>query len=99
MSHTCVANLAQNYGIIGRSIPAIAACASASMAIGAGYEAIAYGMQDTMICGGAEELHFVHAGVFDIVYAASHRYNEEPDRSPRPFDVGRDAERTFSAKF
>jgi len=43
-----------------------------------------------MICGGAEELHFVHAGVFDIMYATSTRYNDRPDLSPRPFDRERD---------
>jgi 3-oxoacyl-[acyl-carrier-protein] synthase II len=35
-------------------------------------------------------MHFVHAGVFDIVYAASHCFNDEPDRTPRPFDRDRD---------
>jgi 3-oxoacyl-[acyl-carrier-protein] synthase II len=43
-----------------------------------------------MICGGAEELHFTHAGVFDIMYATSTSYNDRPDSSPRPFDTNRD---------
>ena len=30
------------------------------------------------------------AGVFDILFATSHRYNDNPDASPRPFDVARD---------
>jgi 3-oxoacyl-[acyl-carrier-protein] synthase II len=55
-----------------------------------GYEAIGSGKQDVMLCGGAEEIHFVHAGVFDIVYAASHRYNDHPESTPRPFDAARD---------
>lgn len=90
MSHTCAANLAAYYGIIGRVVPTIAACASGSLAIGTGYETILSGKQDLMLCGGAEELHFVHAGVFDIVYAASSRYNETPELTPRPFDKERD---------
>lgn len=90
MSHTCAANLAQYYGIRGRVIPTVAACASASQAIGAGYEAIRYGLQDLMMCGGAEEMHSIHAGAFDLVYAASTHYNDRPDLSPRPFDAQRD---------
>ncbi len=90
MSHTCVANLAQTFGIRGRVVSTCAACASASVAIGTAYELIKYGMQDVMLCGGAEEMHFVHAGVFDIMFATSRRYNDRPDLSPRPFDAQRD---------
>jgi len=90
MSHTCAANLAIRYGIRGRIITTCSACTSSSQAIGYGYEAIKHGLQDTMICGGAEELHFTHAGVFDIMYATSRRYNDTPELSPRPFDAARD---------
>lgn len=90
MSHTCAANLAQILGIRGKVVPVVSACTSASQSIGAGYEAIKFGQQDLMLCGGAEELHPVHAAVFDLVYAASSRYNGRPDESPRPFDRDRD---------
>lgn len=90
MSHTCAANLALYYGIRGRIITTCSACVSASQAIGYGYEAIKTGLEDVMICGGAEELHFSHAGVFDIMFATSRKYNDRPDESPRPFDVDRD---------
>lgn len=90
MSHTCAANLAQAYGITGRVIPTVAACASASQGIGFGYEAVKSGAQDVMLCGGAEELHFAHAGIFDIMFATSTAFNERPDHSPRPFDRARD---------
>lgn len=90
MSHTCAANLAAHYGVQGRVVPTIAACSSGSMAIGTGFEAIISGAQDVMLCGGAEEMHFVHAGVFDIVFAASAKYNENPELTPRPFDKQRD---------
>jgi 3-oxoacyl-[acyl-carrier-protein] synthase II len=42
-----------------------------------------------MIAGGAEELHVIDAVVFDVLYATSTR-NEDPARTPRPFDVDRD---------
>jgi len=90
MSHTCAANLAAYYGVRGRVISTCAACVSGSQAIGAGVEAIRAGRADTMICGGAEELHWTHAGVFDVMLATSTRYNESPSRSPRPFDADRD---------
>lgn len=90
MSHTCAANLAQFYGIRGRIITTCAACVSAAMAVGYGYEAIKHGIMETMIAGGAEEMHFMHAGVFDIMYATSTKYNDQPGSSPRPFDRARD---------
>jgi 3-oxoacyl-[acyl-carrier-protein] synthase II len=90
MSHTCAANLAQYYGILGRVIPTAAACVSSSLAVGYGFETIRAGAQDVMICGGAEELHYIPVGVFDVMMATSRRYNDRPDQSPRPFDAARD---------
>lgn len=89
-THTCAANLAVHLGIRGRVYTTCAACVSASQAIGTGYEAIRYGMQDVMICGGAEEMHYITAGVFDVLQATSTRFNDRPDLSPRPFDRDRD---------
>lgn len=90
MSHTCATNLAAHYGIRGRIITTCAACVSASQAIGFGYEAIRFGLQDVMLCGGAEELHFTHAAIFDLLFATSTHYNNRPECSPRPFDEQRD---------
>lgn len=90
MSHTAAANLALFYGIRGRVLPTSAACVSGSLAVGAGYEAILAGHADVMICGGAEELHYVPVGVFDIMRATSTRFNDRPEASPRPFDADRD---------
>jgi 3-oxoacyl-[acyl-carrier-protein] synthase II len=90
MSHTCAANLALKYGIRGRIITTCSACVSASQGIGYGYEAIRQGAADVMLCGGAEEMHFSHAGVFDIMFATSSRHNDDPGFGPRPFDADRD---------
>lgn len=90
MSHTTSANLAIHFGIKGRILSTSAACVSGSQAIGAGYESIAYGLCDTMVCGGAEELHFSHAAVFDMLHAASKAFNATPELTPRPFDQRRD---------
>ncbi len=90
MSHTCAANLAQLYGIRGRIITTCSACVSASQAVGYGYEAVRSGAQEIMICGGADELHYVHAGIFDVMGVTSTRYDERPGDTPRPFDADRD---------
>ncbi len=90
MSHTCAANLAEFFGIRGRVLPTCSACTSGSQAIGAGYEAIRHGHAELMIVGGAEEAHFIPAGVFDVMFAASSRYNATPESTPRPFDAARD---------
>jgi 3-oxoacyl-[acyl-carrier-protein] synthase II len=89
MSHTTAANIANFFGVRGRIIPTSSACTSGSQGIGYGYEAIRYGQQDVMLAGGAEELARMDAAIFDVIFAASTR-NEEPNRTPRPFDVERD---------
>jgi 3-oxoacyl-[acyl-carrier-protein] synthase II len=90
MSHTCAANLGIDLGITGRVISTCSACVSGSQAVGAGFEAIRAGVANVMICGGAEELHFTGAAIFDLLYAASTKYNTTPERAPRPFDRDRD---------
>ncbi|MBN2527370.1 MAG: beta-ketoacyl-ACP synthase [Deltaproteobacteria bacterium] len=89
MSHTCAANISQYFKTKGRLIPACSACTSGSQGIGFGYELIKYGIQDIMICGGAEELDPLGTAVFDVMYATSSR-NSEPHKTPRPFDRDRD---------
>jgi 3-oxoacyl-[acyl-carrier-protein] synthase II len=90
MSHTVAANLAQMFSIKGRNIPTCSACTSSAQAVGAGYESIKYGMSDIMICGGAEGLHYLAGGVFDVMGAASTKHNHEPELASRPFDESRD---------
>jgi 3-oxoacyl-[acyl-carrier-protein] synthase II len=90
MSNTTAANLAVHFGIRGRVICTSAACVSATQAIGHGFETIAAGLADVMVCGGAEELHFSHAAVFDMLHAASKAFNATPELTPRPFDQRRD---------
>jgi 3-oxoacyl-[acyl-carrier-protein] synthase II len=90
MAHTCAANLAQYFGVRGRIVPTSSACTSGAQAIGYAYEAIKYGLQDVMIAGGADEMHFTTAVTFDLMYATSANFNATPGLSPRPFDVRRD---------
>ncbi|HEU4592138.1 MAG TPA: beta-ketoacyl-ACP synthase [Steroidobacteraceae bacterium] len=89
MPHTAAANIGIFFGMKGRVIPTNSACTSGSQAIGYAYEAILHGSQTRMLAGGAEELCPTQAKAFDTLYATSRR-NEEPKRTPRPYDAERD---------
>ena len=88
MPQTCAANLSVYYQIRGRIITTNTACTSGSQAVGYAYEAIAGGMQDIMLAGGAEELCSPSAAVFDTMGAAAWD-NDRPETEPRPFDQSR----------
>ena len=88
MNHSVAANLAAMLGASGRVISPCAACATSTQAIGMGFETIQSGIQDIMICGGADELHPSTAGVFDVLNAASRQASATG--TPRPFDQDRD---------
>jgi 3-oxoacyl-[acyl-carrier-protein] synthase II len=89
MPHTAAANLGIFFGMQGRVIPTNSACTSGSQAIGYAFETIQHGYQTRMLAGGAEELCPTQAKAFDTLYATSRR-NEEPGRTPRPYDAERD---------
>ena len=90
MSNTCAANLGHFFQLRGRVITTCSACTSGAQAIGYAYESVKYGLQEVMVAGGAEELHFASAATFDLMFATSAGYNDRPDLSPRPFDARRD---------
>ena len=90
MSHTASINVAQYLGLNGVTLSTNAACASALHALGVGFDQIRLGRQDVMLCGGAEELHPTVTASFDILYATSTKFNDDPTKTPRPFDRDRD---------
>lgn len=89
MSHTCAVNMTVHFGLKGLTLPTSSACTSGSMAIGQAYESIKYGKQIIMIAGGAEELSSAGTAVFDVLLATS-GMNDQPEKTPRPFDADRD---------
>ncbi len=89
MAHTCAVNLSVHFGTTGRLLPTGTACTSGSLAVGEAYEAIAWGRQDMMIAGGAEEFSATQVAVFDTLFATSRR-NDAADMTPRAFDSARD---------
>ena len=90
MSHTCAANIAMMFGCKGPVIASCTACTSGSQGVGIAYEQVRFGRVPICLGGGAEELHILHAGLFDIMRATSAGYAATPDRTPRPFDRRRD---------
>ncbi len=89
MSHTSAVNMTVYFGLKGQTLPTSSACTSGSMAIGQAFETIKYGKQTIMLAGGAEELSAAGTAVFDVLLATS-GMNEQPEKTPRPFDADRD---------
>jgi 3-oxoacyl-[acyl-carrier-protein] synthase II len=90
MVHTTAANITKMFGITGRVISSSTACTTSSQSIGFGYEMVKYGMQDAMLCGGADEYDTTTVAVFDNLLACSTEFNDTPHLTPRPFDGQRD---------
>ena len=90
MSHAEAMNVSQYLKINGAVMSTSAACASALQAIGTGADLVRLGRQDVVICGGCEELEAMVTGSFDILFATSSKYNDNPEKSSRPFDKDRD---------
>jgi len=89
MPQTCAVNIGVFFGLCGRLLTTNTACTAGSLPIGLGYEAIRFGMQKVMVCGGADELNPTSAAVFDTLFATSLR-NDTPHLTPRPYDRDRD---------
>ncbi len=90
MVHTTAVNISRMFGITGRVVASSTACTTSSQSIGFGYEMVKFGMQDAMICGGADEYDTTTVAVFDNLLACSVDYNDTPECTPRPFDTNRD---------
>ena len=90
MVHTTAVNITKMFGITGRVISSSTACTTSSQSIGFGYEMIKFGMQDAMLCGGADEYDTTTVAVFDNLLACSTDFNDTPHLTPRPFDEKRD---------
>jgi len=89
MNSTVTMNLATIFKLRGVNFTLSAACASGSHSIGMAYLLISQGLQDHIICGGAQEVNPYAFGSFDALSAFSIR-EDDPQRASRPFDGGRD---------
>ncbi|HLS96473.1 MAG TPA: beta-ketoacyl-[acyl-carrier-protein] synthase family protein [Sphingobacterium sp.] len=88
MNSTVTMNLATIFGLSGVNMTISAACASGSHAIGMGFMFIQQGLQDLIICGGAQEINPYAMASFDGlgVFATD---IDHPEQASRPFDKRR----------
>ena len=89
MNSTVNMNLSTIFKLKGVNFTISAACASGSHAIGVGYHLIKSGLQDTIICGGAQEINKLAMASFDGLGVFSIK-EENPAEASKPFDVERD---------
>ena len=89
MNSTVTMNLACLFKLKGINLTASAACASGSQSIGLGALLIRNGLQDCVVCGGAQEANMFGVAAFDGIQSFSVR-EDEPTKASRPFDRDRD---------
>lgn len=89
MNSTVNMNLSTIFHLRGVNFTISAACASGSHSIGLGYMLIKQGLQDMVLCGGAQETNYYSMASFDALGAFSVRM-DEPTKASRPFDKDRD---------
>ena len=89
MNSTVNMNMSTVFHLKGVNFSISAACASGSHSIGIGYMLIKQGLQDMILCGGAQEINFYSMASFDALGAFSKKM-DEPAKASRPFDRDRD---------
>ncbi len=89
MNSTVTMNLSTIFRLRGINMTVSAACASGSHSVGLAYLLIKQGLQDMIICGGAQEINKYAMSSFDGLGVFSPNENE-PHKASRPFDANRD---------
>ena len=89
MNSTVNMNMNTIFHLRGVNFSVSSACASGSHSIGLAYMFIKQGLQDTILCGGAQEVNKYAMSSFDALNAFSIRM-DEPTKASRPFDRDRD---------
>lgn len=89
MNSTVTMNLACLFRLKGINLTSSAACASGSQSVGLAYLLIRDGLQDCIVCGGAQEANLYGVAAFDGIQSFSTR-EDAPEKASRPFDADRD---------
>lgn len=89
MNSTVNMNMSAIFHLKGVNFSISSACASGSHSIGIGYMMIKQGLQDMVLCGGAQETNYYSMATFDALNAFSTRM-DDPTKASRPFDRDRD---------
>jgi 3-oxoacyl-[acyl-carrier-protein] synthase-1 len=88
MTSTVTMNLSNIFQVKGINLTVSSACASGSHAIGIAATIIRHGMQDVILCGGAQEVNMYAMSSFDALGVFSHQI-EDPHKASCPFDRDR----------
>lgn len=89
MNSTVNMNLSTIFHLRGVNFTVSAACASGSHSVGLAAMLIRQGLQDTVLCGGAQETNYYSMASFDALGAFS-IHMDQPQKASRPFDRDRD---------
>lgn len=89
MNSTVNMNLSTIFRLKGINFTVSAACASGSHSVGLAYMFIKNGLQDMVLCGGAQETNYYSMASFDALGAFSKK-TDDPQGASRPFDRDRD---------
>jgi 3-oxoacyl-[acyl-carrier-protein] synthase-1 len=90
MSSTVSACLATPFKIKGVNYSISSACSTSAHCIGNAVELIQLGKQDILFAGGGEAEHWSLSCMFDAMGALSTKYNDNPCKASRAYDVDRD---------
>jgi len=90
MASTVSACVATPFKIKGVNYSLSSACATSAHCIGHAVELIQLGKQDILLAGGAEEMHWSMAAMFDAMGALTSNFNDTPSVASRAYDANRD---------
>lgn len=89
ISNMAVGNVAMQYGLKGKSINVVTACATGTNSIGEAFRSIQYGEADMMVAGGTESA-ITPLGMAGFAALTALSTNDDPETASRPFDKDRD---------
>ena len=89
ISNMAVGNVAMHYGLKGKSINVVTACATGTNSIGEAFRSIQYGEADVMVAGGTESA-ITPLGMAGFGALTALSTNDDPETASRPFDKDRD---------
>ena len=88
ISNMAAGNISIQFGLKGKNINVVTACATGTHCIGEGYRSIQYGEADVMVAGGSEGA-ITELGVAGFTGLNALNTTEDPERSSIPFDKDR----------
>ena len=88
ISNMAAGNVSIAYGLKGKSLNVVTACATGTHSIGEAYRTIQYGDADVMIAGGTES-SITPIGIAGFSALKALSFSEDPERASIPFDKER----------